>query len=141
AGIAIAAALLASLVAWAGAFSVPEGAPRLTFFEDSGATLLQTAAGRAVLIEPGPSGRAVAADLGRSLPFWSTAIDLLILPRGDGESLPELLRRYPVAQVVAPEPPEAAVDSGPTAALRWRDAAAAAGVPVASPPDGTSVPL
>ncbi|HEY3107680.1 MAG TPA: ComEC/Rec2 family competence protein, partial [Chloroflexota bacterium] len=32
AGGAIAAALLAALVAWAGAFSVPEGAPRLTFF-------------------------------------------------------------------------------------------------------------
>ncbi|HEY3111250.1 MAG TPA: hypothetical protein VGL23_21010, partial [Chloroflexota bacterium] len=160
AGSAIAAALLTALVAWAGAFSLPEGAPRLTFFEDSGATLLQTAAGRGVLIEPGPSGRAISADLGRTLPFWSATIDLLILPRGEAESVPELLRRYRIAQIVAPEPPDASIDldappsvggaidsgagraAGPApGAARWRDAAAAAGVPVASPPDGTSIPL
>jgi ComEC/Rec2-related protein len=134
---ALAAALLVAIVAWGGAFSLPERAPRLTFFEGSGAILLQTAAGRGVLIDPGQSGRAVAADLGRVLPFWSAAIDLLILPRGEAESLPELLRRHRVAQIVAPEPPEVEAPG----AARWRDAAAAAGVPVASPPDGTSVAL
>jgi competence protein ComEC len=135
---ALGAALLGATVAWAGAFATSDGAARLTFFEGSGATLVQTGGGRVVVIDPGQSGRALAADLGRALPFYVRAIDLVILPRaGEAAAVPELLRRYQVGQIAAPT----GEVGGSAREERWGIAAAEARVTVLAPPDGTRVAL
>jgi len=132
AGWVVGIAALAAVAAWAGALSVPDAAPRLTVFESSGATLLRTTQSRWVLIDPGDNGGALTADIGRTLPFWASEIDLVVVPRDEAGALADLLRRHTIRQVVA---------LAPSGAAHWRDVVRAAGVPVAIPPDGTVVDL
>lgn len=166
--LAVGGALLTAVVAWSGALAASDGATHLTFFEDSGAVLLRTAGGRAALFAPGADGRALAADLGRTLPFWANALDLVVLPEDRAEAtggIAELLRHYRVGQILAPEEPEpedggapsAPAEPGargarapakalarrdtPTADDRWREAARAAGVPVVSPAEELALAL
>ncbi|HEY3079248.1 MAG TPA: ComEC/Rec2 family competence protein [Chloroflexota bacterium] len=129
------AALLGALAAWAGALQAGAGVLQVTLFEESGAALIRTAGGRALLIDPGPSGRAVAADLGRTLPFWRTDLDVVLLTAdrpAATDALPELLRRYRVGQIAHP----LATGDG-----RWREAALASGTALFAPSEGTLVDL
>jgi competence protein ComEC len=117
--LAIGGAFLVATTAWVGALAAGPEALRVTFFEESGAAVIRTASGRALLVDPGPSGRALSSDLGRALPFWRSDLDAVLLTadRPDAtDALPELLRRHRVGQLVAP------VGQGG----RWREAAAAA---------------
>jgi competence protein ComEC len=117
--VAIGGAFLVATTAWAGALAEGPDALRVTFFEESGAAVIRTAGGRSLLIDPGPSGRALSSDLGRALPFWQSDLDAVLLTadRPDAaDALPELLRRHRVGQVVAP-----AGQGG-----RWRETVAAA---------------
>jgi competence protein ComEC len=159
--VALGGALLIAMAAWAAAFSAPDGAARLTFFEESGAALLRTAGGRNVLLDPGSNPRALAADLGRTLPFTAGTIDLVVLPRESlgGEAIPDLLRRYNVGQIATPperdETPTSAPRPGQSNSAseqqiaargapeqsRWRTAAAAARVPIVEPDAGTLLPI
>jgi competence protein ComEC len=129
------AALLGAVAAWAGAFQAGGGVLQVTFFEESGSALIRTAAGRALLVDPGPSGRAIAADLGRTLPFWRADLDVVVLTADRAsatDALPELLRRYRVGQIAHP----LAASGG-----RWRDAAAASGAALLAPSDRALVDL
>jgi competence protein ComEC len=167
--LAVGGALLTAVAAWSGALAASDGAAHLTFFEDSGAVLLRTVGGRAALFAPGADGRALAADLGRTLPFWANALDLVVLPEDRGEAtdgVPELLRHYRVGQILAPgepEPEDAGAPSAPAGSAargtrvparaparrdtpsaandRWREAARAAGVPVVSPAEELALAL
>ena len=127
--LAVGGAFAVALTAWSGALAAPDDGTRLTVFETSGAALVRTAGGRALLFGPGADGRALTADLGRSLPFWQATLDGAVVPRVAPDTtagLPELLRRYRVGQIVA--------DDG-AAEGDWRDAADRAGVPVVTPDD------
>ena len=93
---------LFAIAAWAAVFTLPQSAPRVTLFESSGATLIRTAEGHTIVIGPGSSGLAIAADLGRTLPFWQNTLDLLVLTdQGDAPSIAELARRYQIVQIAA----------------------------------------
>lgn len=66
------------------------------------AFLLTTPAGRHVLIDGGPSGIALARQLGAKLPHWKRDIDVVILSHPDADhlgGLPELFHRSNVGQV------------------------------------------
>jgi competence protein ComEC len=59
-----------------------------------------------VLVDGGPSPRAVTQELGRRMPFWDRTIDLLVLthPHQDHlAGLVEVTRRYKVGQVLYPD--------------------------------------
>ncbi len=111
--VAIGGSALFAIAAWAAVFTLPTGAPRVTLFESSGATLVRTAEGHTIVIGPGSSGQAIAADLGRTLPFWQSTIDLLVLTgQDDAPSIAELARHYQIAQIAA-----ASQDLAPVRAL------------------------
>jgi len=56
-----------------------------------------------VLIDGGPSGQAIAAELGKQLPFWDRTIELVILTHPHADHLTgliEIIKRYKVKQVL-----------------------------------------
>ncbi len=99
--------LAAAVAATVAAASLPDDKMHVTFLDvgQGDAILIRTPAGDDILIDGGPSLRAVAVELGRQLPFWDRTLDLVILthPHADHiTGLLEVLRRYRVEQVVCP---------------------------------------
>jgi competence protein ComEC len=96
-------ALVLTLLAWR---AWPSHQLRVIFLETKGdAVLIQTPAGGYVLIDGGSDPAALAAALGRQLPFWQRTLDLVVLTSADGAHLPgqvAALARYRAGLVLAP---------------------------------------
>jgi len=99
--------LAAAVVATVAAATLPDDKLHVTFLDvgQGDAILIRTPEGNDILIDGGPSPRAVAVELGRQLPFWDRTIDLVILthPHADHiTGLLEVLQRYRVEQAISP---------------------------------------
>jgi len=123
----------------ASARTAPSPTLRARFFDvaGDGLTMLETSSGRRVLI--GSAGSPLAANaLAEQIPLVDRSIDLLIVTRAgerDLDGLGEIVRRYPVGQVV--EPPSGL----PERAGRWSDALRQAEVPRTLAQPGLAVEL
>jgi hypothetical protein len=99
------ALILAALLALA-AWQWPDGQLHVRFPALPGdAALIQTPSGGSILIDGGADPAALAAALGRFLPFWKRSLDMVILTRADGQHLPgqvAALARYRVPLAIAP---------------------------------------
>jgi competence protein ComEC len=95
------AALLA--LAWR---AWPDGRLHVIFLEGKGdAALIQTPAGGYVLLDGGGDPSALTAALGRRMPFWRRALDVVVLTSVDGGHLPgqvAALGRYHAELALAP---------------------------------------
>jgi competence protein ComEC len=103
-GLAVVAALV-----WRHVLSAPDGRLRLTVLDVSTASisgnalLIQTPGGRNLLVGGGPSTAALSDALGRRLPLNQRQLDFLIVANPAEEhiaALPDLLERFPPAQVL-----------------------------------------
>ena len=117
------------------------------------AILLTTPHGRQVLVDTGPSGLRVTAELGEVLPHWDRSIDLLVVthPQLDHEGgLTELRERLRVRTIAYPAwtgsrlehaAPLAAGDTFELDGVRFRVLWPPAGLSPAEPNDGSLVLL
>jgi competence protein ComEC len=125
--------LLAVLV-WRGALSTPDGRLHLTLLnvsqaERSGdAILVQTPAGRHILIDGGPYVTLLSDSLGRRLPVGARQLDWLVVAAAEEAqlgALPRVIERFPPGQVLW---------AGPTQGARFarylHDTLLSAGIPV-----------
>lgn len=96
-------ALVLALLAWR---AWPSHQLRVIFLETKGdAVLIQTPSGGYVLIDGGGDPAALAAAIGRQLPFWRRTLDLVVLTAADSAHLPgqiAALSRYRAGLVIAP---------------------------------------
>jgi competence protein ComEC len=96
-------ALALALLAWR---AWPDQRLRVIFLETKGdAALIQTPAGGYVLVDGGSDPAALAAALGRHLPFWRRDLDAAVLTSADGARLPgqvAALARYRAGVAIAP---------------------------------------
>jgi len=103
------------------------------------ALLIETPDGRRVLVDGGPSPRAVVEELSEELPFWERTLDLVVLTHPQEDHLAgliEVVERYDVRRALAT--PRAA----DTAAYReWRSLLRREGVPYDEARPGQSVDL
>ncbi len=119
---------LSSLLLWLAATAPASGRLTVTFLDvgQGDAIVIEGPAGHRILVDGGPSGDAIAAALGRHLPFYDRRLDLVVLTHPQADhlgGLPEVLARYDVAGVL--DSP-----AGDSAAYRaWRDAVQAEGAP------------
>jgi competence protein ComEC len=93
------------VLVWQAALAAPDGRLRLTLLDvgSGDALLVQTPSGRSLLIDGGPSGRALGDGLGRRLPLFSRRLDWLVVAAAGEEQLGGLplgLERFPPAQVL-----------------------------------------
>ncbi|MBN1922371.1 MAG: DNA internalization-related competence protein ComEC/Rec2 [Anaerolineae bacterium] len=82
----------------------PDGRLHVTFLDvgQGDAVLIQTPAGRQVLIDGGPEASRMLSQLGEQLPFWDRELDAVILTSPDAARLTGLiavLERYKVQRV------------------------------------------
>ncbi|MBI4202640.1 MAG: ComEC/Rec2 family competence protein [Chloroflexi bacterium] len=97
--------VLAVAVAWTVAASLPDGRLHVIFLDvgEGDAILIQTPEGHQVLVDGGPSPNATAARLGRRMPFWDRALELVAVSHYHEDHLAGLLgvlRRYQVPAVL-----------------------------------------
>jgi len=100
------ATLIAALVlVWIAVGSLPDARLHVAFLDvgQGDAALIETPAGRRLLIDGGPSPATLLAALGRRLPFWDRRIDMIVLSHPHDDHLRGLLplvERYQVQQVL-----------------------------------------
>ncbi|MBI2836444.1 MAG: DNA internalization-related competence protein ComEC/Rec2 [Chloroflexi bacterium] len=96
--------LLVTVLVWLTAVSIPDNRLRVTFLDiGQGDAILISRGNQQVLVDGGPSPRAISLALGRQMPFWDRTIDLVVMthPHADhATGLLEVLRRYRVKQVL-----------------------------------------
>jgi competence protein ComEC len=125
---------LLAVLAWRSALSAPDGRLHLTLLDVSQAEksgdgiLIQTPAGRNVLIDGGPYVTLLSDSLGRRLPLGARQLDwLVVAAAGEAQlgALPRVLERFPPAQVLW---------AGPTQGTRYarnlQETLLAASIPV-----------
>jgi len=91
------------------------------------AILIEDPAGHRILIDGGPSGRAISEALGRETPFWDKRVDLVVLTHPEEDHLNGLvtvLERYDVEHILA-----SPVASDSAAYDAWRQAVEHEGAP------------
>jgi competence protein ComEC len=84
------------------------------------AILIEDPAGHRILVDGGPSGRAISEALGRETPFWDKGLDLVVLTHPEEDHLNGLvtvLERYDVKRILA-----GPVESDSAAYGAWREA-------------------
>ncbi len=89
------------------AATFPDDDLRISFLDvgEGDAVLIQKGS-RQVLVDGGPSPRAITLGLGSRMPFWDRTIDVVVLTHPNQDHLAGLvavLQRYEVAQVLYPE--------------------------------------
>lgn len=119
-----------AVLVWAAVLALPDGRLHVWFLDvgQGDGILIQTPAGRQVLIDGGASGQALLGQLGAVMPFWDRTLDLLVLTHPDADHMAaqvEAVGRYGVE--AAWETPAAAADP---ASVAWRSAVEAAGAQV-----------
>jgi competence protein ComEC len=100
--------LIASILIWVAILNAPDDKLHVSILDigQGDAILVQTPSHQNILIDGGPSPRAIDLELSKKLPFWDRTIDLVILtePQADHMTgLTEVLRNYKVRQVFEPD--------------------------------------
>ena len=105
-----------TILVWREAFAAPDGRLHVRVLDVSQAglsgeaILIETPAGRKVLINGGPSASRLSDALGRQLPLADRAVDLLVVAgvqNGQLQALPSVIERYPPRQVLWAGPRQA----------------------------------
>jgi competence protein ComEC len=104
-GVALLGLGLVTVLVWRSLLATPDGRLHLTMLDvgSGDAFLIQTPAGRYVLIDGGPSTRALSDALGRRLPLERRRLDWLVVAGTSSEqiaALPDILPRYTPDQVL-----------------------------------------
>ena len=97
--------LLALLLIWRAALSVPDNRLHITFLDvgSADAVLIKTPTGKYVLINGGASVTNLSDELGRRLPAFNRQLDWLVVAsteEDDVAALPRVIERYPPDQVL-----------------------------------------
>jgi competence protein ComEC len=100
--------LIAAIFIWVAVLNTPDDNLHVSILDvgQGDAILVQTPGHQNILIDGGPSPRAIDLELSKKLPFWDRTIDLIILtePQADHMAgLMEVLRNYKVQQVFEPD--------------------------------------
>ncbi len=128
-------------VVWQAALSAPDGRLHATVLEVGAgdAILIQTPAGRSLLVDGGPSPIRLADGLGRRLPLAHRQLDLLVIAAGEEEQvggLPRLVERDPPGGILWAGPPQ-----GTYASRRLLEAVNELELPVTPAVSGQAVDL
>jgi competence protein ComEC len=104
-GSALVILLVGLFLIWRAAASLPDGRLHVTFLDvgSADAVLIQTPAGKHILVNGGESVTVLADELGRRLPVFNRKLDWLIVASTDEEqvaALPRVLERYPADAVL-----------------------------------------
>ena len=96
---------LVTVLVWRSALAIPDGRLHLEMLDvgSGDAFLIQTPTGRYVLVDGGPSTRALSDALGRRLPLDRRRLDWLVVAATSSEqiaALPDLLPRFPPDQAL-----------------------------------------
>jgi competence protein ComEC len=99
--------LVVAIIIWIAVLNVPDNKLHVSILDvgQGDAILIQTPNRQDILIDGGPSPKAIDLELSKRLPFWDRTIDLVILtqPQADHVSgLIEVLHNYKVLQVYEP---------------------------------------
>jgi len=121
------ALLLAVVLVWSAAFSLPDGKLHVYFLDvgQGDAVLVQTPSGRRMLVDGGPDGPTTLAALGRRLPFWTRRLDVVLATHEDADHTSGLfaaLERYQVDVVM-----DAGFSPASETGQRWAEALAKEG--------------
>ena len=138
-GLGIAAALV-----WVAVLQLPDGRLHVLYLDVGAgdAVLVETPAGRHVLIDGGPSATALIAHLGRGTSFADRRVDLVVATSLADErtlGLVPVVERYEVGRLWAPA--VGSPDASPAAATALLAAARAQGTLLATPLAGMAVDL
>ena len=100
AGTGLVILVIGLLLVWRAAAAIPDQRLHLTFLDvgSADAVLIQTPAGKYVLVNGGPSVTTLSDELGRRLPAFNRKLDWLVVAATDEEqvaALPRVLERYP----------------------------------------------
>ncbi|MBM3174744.1 MAG: DNA internalization-related competence protein ComEC/Rec2 [Chloroflexi bacterium] len=101
-------ALLASVcIVWTAIIQIPDDKLHISVLDvgQGDAILIQTPNGQDILIDGGPSPRAISLALGEKLPFWDRTIDLIVLTQPQADHLTglvEVLNNYKVGLIIEP---------------------------------------
>ena len=117
AGAGLVVLLLALLLIWRAAATVPDEYLHITFLDvgSADAVLIKTPTGKHILINGGPSVTTLADELGRRLPAFNRKLDWLIVAGTDEEdvaALPRVIERYPPDAVLWSGNTQASFSSG-----------------------------
>ena len=117
AGTGLVLLLLAVLLIWRAASTVPDELLHITFLDvgSADAVLIKTPTGKHLLINGGPSVTTLADELGRRLPTFNRKLDWLIVGATDEEdvaALPRVIERYPPDAVLWSGNTQASFSSG-----------------------------
>ena len=117
AGAGVVVLLLALLLIWRAAATVPDERLHITFLDvgSADAVLIKTPTGKHVLINGGPSVTTLADELGRRLPAFNRKLDWLIVAGTDEDdiaALPRVIERYPPDAVLWSGNTQASFSSG-----------------------------
>lgn len=101
----VAAALISLILAFFVWRGLPDGRLHVVFLDvgQGDAIFIQTPSGKQVLVDGGPSETALLAQLGRQMPFWDRALDVVVLTHPDSDhvtGLAPVLERYQVETVI-----------------------------------------
>jgi competence protein ComEC len=104
-GLALAGLSILTVLVWRMVLAGPDGRLHMTLLDvgTGDAILIQTPAGRNVLIDGGPSTRLLSEALGRRLPFGQRQLDWLVIAasgKGQTGGLPRNLERFPPENVL-----------------------------------------
>ena len=99
--------LVATILVWVAIMNTPDDRLHVSILDvgQGDAILIQTPSHQDILIDGGPSPRAIDLELSKKLPFWDRTIDLLILTEPQADHMAgftEVIRNYKVAQVLEP---------------------------------------
>ena len=119
-----------AMLVWVAALGRPDGRLHVWFLDvgQGDGILIQTSAGRQVLVDGGASGQVLLGQLGAVMPFWDRTLDLVVLTHPDADHMAaqvEAAGRYGIE--AAWETPASAADPASTA---WRSAVERAGAQV-----------
>ena len=107
AGVSLAMPALAVILTWAAALSQPDGQLHVYVLDvgQGDAIFIQTPSGRQVLLDGGPDGPTLLAELGRHMPFWDRRLDVILASHDDADHVTGLfaaLERYRVDVALDP---------------------------------------
>jgi competence protein ComEC len=126
--VALGGLALVTTVAWLAVLQLPAGRLKVTFLDvgQGDAIFIQTPGGVQVLVDGGPKGSRLLAELGRQMPFWDRTLDVVVLTHPEDDHVTGLisaLERYDVGAVVARE-----VLPSTNASAAWQAALASRGM-------------
>ncbi|MFQ5459991.1 MAG: ComEC/Rec2 family competence protein, partial [Anaerolineae bacterium] len=122
----LAAGAVITVVIWVAALTAPDGWLHVVFLDvgQGDAILVVTPTGRRLLVDAGPSSRAVLDGLGRRTPPWDRRLDAVVATHADTDhigGMAEVLRRYDVGWIL-----DSGMSGRASAAREYASVAAAA---------------